>query len=235
MARVSFREQVLRAREDAIVSSVNRLLAQRGYEGMTVDAVAADVGIAKAVLYKHFSSKEALAAAAMVGVLERAEARLDELAAAPLDALERLKAVARWTMEVQLAGEMPALPAQNSSLRAALMADQGYVGKLMQVSDRLGEWITEAQAAGGIDPALPPELVLYTLYARACDPVLSVLKAGGGYSDERIIELLLATCFGGLQARGLASAAGEKPAVSRKIRARSPGSPSRATKAGSGR
>jgi AcrR family transcriptional regulator len=235
MAKVSFREQVLQAREDAIVSSVNRLLAQRGYDGMTVDAVAADVGIAKAVLYKHFPSKEALAAAAMVRVLERAEARLDELAASPLGPLERLKAVARWTMEVQLAGEMPALPAQNSSLRTALMADQGYLGKLMQVSDRLGEWIEAAQAAGQVDPALPPELVLYTLYARACDPVLSVLKAGGSYTDERIIELLLATCFGGLQARGVAPAAGEAKALSRRNRARSPGSPAQSTRAASGR
>jgi len=33
---------------------------------MTVDEVAADVGIAKTSLYKHFESKEELAAAAMV-------------------------------------------------------------------------------------------------------------------------------------------------------------------------
>ena len=57
---------MLRAREDAIVSSVNRLLADKGYDVMTVDEVAADVGIAKASLYKHFPSKEALAAAAMI-------------------------------------------------------------------------------------------------------------------------------------------------------------------------
>lgn len=228
MARVSFREQVLRAREDAIVSSVNRLLAQRGYDGMTVDAVAADVGIAKAVLYKHFSSKEALAAAAMVRVLERALARLDELASAPGSALERLRATARWTMQVQLAGEMPALPAQNSSLRSALLADSGYMAKLMEVSDRLGVWIIQAQDEGDIDASLPPEVVLYTLFARACDPVLSVLKAGGSYDDERIVELLLATCFGGLQAR-------PPVAVSQRTPARSPGSPSPAKAAGSGR
>ena len=58
MAKLSFREQVLRAREDAIVSSVNRLLAEKGFDLMTVDEVAADVGIAKASLYKHFTSKE---------------------------------------------------------------------------------------------------------------------------------------------------------------------------------
>ncbi|MEQ1807788.1 MAG: helix-turn-helix domain-containing protein [Burkholderiaceae bacterium] len=199
MVKVSFREQVLQAREGAIVASVNRLLAEKGYDAMTVDEVAADVGIAKASLYKHFTSKEELAAAAMIRVLDRA---LDQLAA--LDALpkssplERLQAVARWTMQVQLAGEMPSLPAQNSTLRAALTSNKAYVERLIRVSDKLGEWITAAQKAGHLNRKLPPELMLYTLYARACDPVLSLLKASGNHSDEQIIEMLLSTCFDGL-------------------------------------
>ncbi len=202
MAKVSFREQVLRAREDAIVSSVNRLLAEKGFDLMTVDEVAADVGIAKASLYKHFTSKEDLAAAAMIRVLQRALAYLDELAARePAAPLDQLKAVARWTMQVQLAGEMPSLPAQNSTLRAALTTNKDYIDRLMEVSDRLGTWITAAQAEGTLNPALPPEVILYTLFARACDPVLGLLKLTGQYSDEQIIELLLATCFDGLSRR----------------------------------
>lgn len=213
MSRVSFREQVHRVREEAIVACVNRLLAQRGYEGMTIDAVAADVGIAKAVLYKHFSSKEQLAGAAMVKVLERAQARIKELDSAVLDAAGRLRQMACWTMQQQLAGEMPALPSQSSSLRGALMADRTYLARLMEVSDSLGQWITQAQDDGHLDPALPPELILYRLYACACDPVLAVLKSSGAYSDERIIELLLATTFGGLQARPPAATAASKAAV----------------------
>lgn len=204
MAKVSFKEQVLRAREDAILASVNRLLAEKGYDIMTVDEVAADVGIAKASLYKHFSSKEELAGAAMVRVLQRAQAFMDTLPpAAP--AVAQLKAVARWTMQVQLAGEMPSLPAQNSSLRASLMANRPYLDLLMEVSDRLGEWIVAAQRAGDLNPGLPPEVVLYTLFARACDPVLGLLKAGGQHDDERIIEMLLSTCFDGLAGRAQAS------------------------------
>lgn len=203
MAKVSFREQVLRAREDAIVSSVNRLLAEKGFDLMTVDEVAADVGIAKASLYKHFTSKEELAAAAMVRILERALAFLVEQAARAPQArgIDQLKAVARWTMQVQLAGEMPSLPAQNSSLRAALTTNSAYIDRLMEVSDRLGQWITAAQAAGDLNPALPPEVILYTLFARACDPVLGLLKLTGQYSDEQIIQLLLTTCFDGLAKR----------------------------------
>jgi AcrR family transcriptional regulator len=203
MVRVSFREQVLQVREDAIVSAVNRLLAEKGFEAMTVDEVAADVGIAKASLYKHFASKEELAAAAMVRVLDHALAFLDQRTAAHAGAapVEQLKAVARWTMEVQLAGEMPSLPAQSSSLRTTLMQHRSYLDRLMSVSDRLGAWIVAAQSAGQINPALPAEVVLYTLYARACDPVLGLLKAGGNYSDDQIADIVLSTCFDGLAQR----------------------------------
>ncbi len=207
MSKPSFRDQVLRVREDAIVSSVNRLLAERGFDQMTVDAVAADVGIAKASLYKHFASKEALAGAAMLRVLDMALAEVERLRgdkAARPDA--QLESIARWALREQLAGEMPSLPAQNSALRAALAANRDYVDRLMQLSDLLGEWIVAAQAEGRINPALPPELVLYILYARACDPVPAVLKSTGKYSDEQVVELVLKTCFDGLAARPAAPA-----------------------------
>ncbi|MDO8419183.1 MAG: TetR/AcrR family transcriptional regulator [Rubrivivax sp.] len=204
MARLSFREQVLRVREDAIVESVNRLLADKGFELMTVDEVAADVGIAKASLYKHFPSKEALAAAAMVRLLQRTLAVVDQQAARPADTpMQRLVAVTRWALELQVAGEMPTLPSQNSSLRAELMAHKAYLDLLLQVSERLGEWIVQAQAAGDIDRALPPEVVLYTIFARACDPVPAFLKASGQHSDAQIVEWVLGLCLHGL--RGPAS------------------------------
>ncbi len=189
---------MLVAREDAIVQAVNRLLAEKGFDLMTVDEVALDVGIAKASLYKHFASKEELAAAAMVRILSLARSYFDTLPqnAAPL---ETLKAVARWMMQLKMAGEMPSLPSQNSSLRAALMGNKAYIDGLLDVSDRLGNWIEQAQASGAINPALPPMLVLYTLYARACDPVLEFMRIGEQHTDEQIIDWVMVTCFEGLR------------------------------------
>ncbi len=199
-AKRSFREQMHLAREDAIVEAVNRLLAEKGFDAMTVDAVAAEVGIAKASLYRHFPSKEDLAAAAMVRVLERALAHIDGLDPAQTP-LQRLQAVARWTLQTQLAGAMPTLPSANSSLRAALMSHQGYLDRLMEVSDRLGGWIEAAQADGSLDRGVPSVVVLYTLYARACDPVLGFLKSTGQFDDAQIIDMVLRTCFQGLSTR----------------------------------
>ena len=200
VVKVSFKQQMLKAREDAIIETVNQLLAEKGFEAMTVDEVAASVGIAKASLYKHFPSKEDLAAAAMVRVMQRAQAFIKTLqpAAMPLD---NIRAVARWTMEVKLAGQMPSLPSQNSSLRATLIANPDYMDGLMEVSDTLGAWIEAAQKAGTLNPRLPAVAVLYTLYARACDPVLEFLKMGGQHDDAQIVDIVLSTCFEGLKTR----------------------------------
>ena len=196
----SFKQQMLAARESAIIESVNRLLAEKGFEAMTVDEVAAEVGIAKASLYKHFESKEELACAAMVVAMQRAQAVIQELPDT-LSALDKLKQVTRWTMGLKIQGQMPSLPSQNSSLRATLMGSKDYMDGLMEVSDMLGGWIVQAQSQGQINPALPPVAVLYTLYARACDPVIEFLKMGEQHSDEEILDLVMSTCFDGLRAR----------------------------------
>jgi TetR/AcrR family transcriptional regulator, regulator of autoinduction and epiphytic fitness len=193
----SFKQQMLAAREEAIVDVVNRLLAEKGFEAMTVDEVAFDVGVAKASLYKHFPSKEDLAAAALVRMMQRAVAHLGQLPpqAAPLD---KLKSAARWMMQLKLQGEMPNLPSQNSTLRATLVSNKIYVDALMHISDTLGGWIEAAQKAGQISTQLPAIVVLYTLYARACDPVLEFLKASELYTDAQILDMVEMSCFDGL-------------------------------------
>ncbi|MCE4556507.1 TetR/AcrR family transcriptional regulator [Roseateles cellulosilyticus] len=210
-ARASIRDQLQRVRQDAIVGAVNRLLATKGYDAMTVDEVAAEAGLAKASLYKLFTSKEELAGAAMVGVLDRALAFVDELrtqaeqrvdSSEPVRALDQLKAVTRWAMQTQLEGEMPTLPAHNSSLSACLQSNDAYMDRLISLSNRLGIWITEAQTSGQLSTALPPELVLYTLFARACDPVVALLKDSGQYTHAQILDWVTSTTFDGLTPRG---------------------------------
>jgi len=199
-AKKSFKVQMLQARESAIIETVNRLLAEKGFEAMTVDEVAAEVGIAKASLYKHFNSKEELACAAMERAMQRAQSFIAEVN--PADApLLKLKAVTRWTMQLKLWGQMPSLPSQNSSLRATLMASQTYMNGLLQISDTLGGWIEQAQDEGAVNPQLPAIAVLYTLYARACDPVLEFLKMGNDLTDEAVLDIVMRSCFEGLQAR----------------------------------
>ncbi|MBU4423106.1 MAG: TetR/AcrR family transcriptional regulator [Gammaproteobacteria bacterium] len=198
--KVSFKEQMHLAREDAILQSTCRLLGEKSFDAMTMDDVANAVGIAKASLYKHFASKEDLCCAAMVQILGRVRAYLDTLPA-DMPPQDKLRDLVRWSLARLITNEMPLLPSRNSSLRAVLMANKEYLDGLVAVSDQIGQWITEAQAQGDINPALPPLVVLYTLFARACDPVVGFLKEGGQYSDAEIVDWVVRTCFDGLAAR----------------------------------
>ena len=81
------------------------------------------------------------------------------------------------------------------------MGSKDYMDGLMEVSDALGNWIEKAQQQGQINPALPAVAVLYTLFARACDPVLEFLKMGEQHTDEQILDMVMSTCFNGLSAR----------------------------------
>ena len=176
IARVSFKEKMLQAREEAIVKAVSRLLAEKSFEAMTVDEVAAEVGIAKASLYKHFPSKEDLAASAMVRVMRRVQ---DFLLSLPMDdaPLDKLRAAVRWTMALQLAGEMPSLPGQNCSLRTTLMAYQAYLDGLRDLSERLGGWIEAAQRMDA-----QPQTAGY---GGALHPVCAGLRPGAGVPQGR--------------------------------------------------
>ncbi len=191
-------DQVRRIRHDQIVEVANRLLAEKGYELMTIDEVAAQAGISKMGLYRYFASKELVAAAAMKRLQASAVAEMVRVSALPdLSPLARLKRMVSWALRTQFDGAMPSVPSQNSALTAVLMADRDYMASLNDLAERLGEFIRQAQQRGEIRASLPVELVLFTLFARACDPVAPVLKAAG-HPFETIDAWIASTCFDGL-------------------------------------
>lgn len=198
-ARKSFRETQFEIREEAIVDATNRLLAHKGYELMSMDDIAAEVGIAKGSLYKHFESKEALAGAVMVRLLRRTRAALAALPA-DLPPYARLERLLRWTLEERLAGGVPHLPSASQSLRDSLLANSAYMDELMTLSDAIGELIVAAKADGSLRADLRDEFVLYTFYARSCDPTLDFLKAAGSMSDAEIVDQMVRACLDGIGA-----------------------------------
>lgn len=198
--RRSFKEQMHQAREEAIVTAASRLMGKKGFEAMTVDDVACAVGIAKASLYKHFAGKDELCAAAMVHVVDRAARFLRELPAS-LPPLERMRALLRWLLELQLTDEMPLMLSRNSGLAGPLKACEAYQAALRDLHGLVIGWIEQAQQAGQINPALPSDVVMCAIFARAADPMLRLLRDRGTYSDAQIVDWAVDSCLSGLAAR----------------------------------
>lgn len=197
-SKLTFKQRMMIKREQLIIETVNSLLATKGYDAMTVDEIADTVGIAKASLYRHFPSKEALAVGALVDTMQAGLDEIDKINLQNLPAIDKLKAITQWAMRLKLNQKMPNLPSENSQLREHLLAHEKYTDMLVVMSDNLGEWIEQAQQDGRLNTELSPLCILYTLYAKACDPVLGFLKSSGLYSDDQIIEMVTKAYFDGV-------------------------------------
>lgn len=195
--KISFKEQTFKLREDAILDAAHRLLAQKGFDLMTMDEVAADVGIAKPSLYKHFVSKEQLVGAAMIRLIEGALDFVDQLPSVQ-SPLEKMKLVLGWALRVRLGGGLPYLPATSPQVRDMLTKNMGYVMKVMKLNGILSDIVKRAKKLGELRSDLPDDVILFSFYARSCDPAVEYLRLYTKLDNEAIIEHMISGCFDGL-------------------------------------
>ena len=62
--------------KNALLDATDRLLAGNGYKKMTIDELAAEVGIGKGSVYLHFASKEEIVLSHIDRIIERLKTRL---------------------------------------------------------------------------------------------------------------------------------------------------------------
>lgn len=195
------RERQLKLREDAILDATHALLARKGYEPMTMDDVAAEVGIAKGSLYKHFPSKEKLAAAVLTRLMQQAIEFIDAQPAGAAPA-QRLRELLEWALRTRAAGGLPHLPATHSTLQTGLLTDPDYMQQLLALNARIAALIDAARAVGGLRAEVPTEVLMYSIYARSCDPTFDLLRDSGAYGEDEIVRHLVALAFDGLAPAG---------------------------------
>lgn len=198
LSKISFKDQAFRLREKTILDATTQLFASKGFDLMTMDDVALAVGISKPSLYKHFKSKEDLAGAAMLRLLQEAETFLDGLDET-LSPVGQLKALLTWAMRVRLAGGLPFLPSTSAHVRDMLTRNLRYVAAALMLNNRLKKIVQQGKKAGELRAELPDDVILYSYYARTCDPAVDYLRRYSKMSDEAIVEQMLSVCFDGLQ------------------------------------
>lgn len=73
-----------------ILAAASRVFARKGYDGATMDDIAAEMGASKGILYYQFESKQDLIVETRREASGPAAIRLEEIIARPLPVLERL-------------------------------------------------------------------------------------------------------------------------------------------------
>ena len=197
LGKLRFKDQAFKLREDAILDATARLLAAKGFDLITMDDVADEVGLSKPSLYKHFKSKEDLVTEAMIRLLDGALAYLGGLPA-NLGPTDRLRSLLEWVLRVRLSGGLPFLPSTSAHVRAMLTHSLRYVTRALKLHRLLDAVVTDAKRRGELGKTLPNDVILYSYYARTCDPAVEYLRVYGKYDDDAIVAHMLAVCFSGI-------------------------------------
>lgn len=196
LSKFSFKDQAFKLRENAILDATTSVLGSKGYDLMTMDDVAGAVGISKPSLYKHFKSKEELVGEAMVRLLEGAIEQIAGLDPA-LDAREKLMALLEWALRVRLGGGLPFLPSTSPHVRDMLMRNFKYMTRVLKLNRQLEALVKQAQKDGLLNSALPTDVILYSYYARTCDPSVEYLQKFSKMNDDEIVRHMLRVAFDG--------------------------------------
>ncbi|GGP26127.1 TetR/AcrR family transcriptional regulator [Silvimonas amylolytica] len=198
LSKLSFKDQAFKIREIAILDATTRLLASKGFDLMTLDDVAVEVGISKPSLYKHFKSKDDLVGAAMIRLLDGA---LDWLDKVPADTPPSgtLRALLAWALETRLQGGLPLMPSTSPQVREMLTRNMRYVTRVLKLNSRLEKLIRQARAAGQLRSDLPEQVILFSYYSRTCDPAVEYLRLYAKMKDADIIKHVLDAFFEGVR------------------------------------
>jgi len=163
------------------------LLLERGYKGVTTDAVAKRARVSKKTLYAGFPSKDALMEGILLSLLEGDMRRADEIISGPEDALGKIKALLAFLAELlpqlqeriftQVEEFDPALWARIEKLRNERL-------------ERVKELIVEAQDDGLIRRDLDPDLWLTLLLGTTRAVVNPRTLISTGISSRELVRTI---------------------------------------------
>jgi hypothetical protein len=76
-----------------------------------------------------------------------------------------------------------------------------YLALALKVNNRFYTLVKEAKATGDIQLSLPDDVIVYTLYARSCDPTVDYLLRDGKLNNDQIVEAMVTATLHGLAGR----------------------------------
>lgn len=149
--RPTQRSQAKADRRAALLEAAAGLFAERGFNGVSIEDLGAAVGVSGPAVYRHFSSKQAVLEALLVGVSERLLAGGEAVEEAAADAGSGLRALIGFHVDFAL-GEPDTIRVQDRDLDALTEAARRQVRRLQR--RYIEVWM---RVLGGLHPALPED------------------------------------------------------------------------------
>ena len=190
---ISLRERRRQLLYDEILTAVGEMLSEKGYSAMSMDELAARVGISKPTLYSIFPTKEDLLVETVVHGMDRVTAviQADRTQRSPL---QRLMFILHTVIQMQVSkGALTPRPWSPEVIQLVCMREE-VVERMRNNEAVLFNLIREGITCGEINRVLDPVLILRAFYA-----ILNALHlpylGGMGAPDPSAVADTLVTIF----------------------------------------
>ncbi len=184
------RRQLLR---EEILQAAQSLMAAKGHQAMSMDELAARVGISKPTLYSFFSTKEEIIIQAAISSME-ALITLIEAEQGHKTPLESLALLLHSIIQLQIDDETMALRPWTAELFHLLHTNQEALAYLERIDAAIICLIQAGIAQGEIDSTLDPATVIRAFYGLIHTPKIAP-HSKGGEPNPKAIATTLTTIF----------------------------------------
>lgn len=191
--QTSLRERRRQLLHAEILEAARILLVEKGYATMSMDELAARVGVSKPTLYSHFATKEDIVVAAATALMQRI---LAVIAAGPGERspLEQLTHLLQTTIQIQVDEGALAVQIWMPEVFQLLRSHPDSFACLQQIDDAVVSLVQAAIAEGEIDSQFDPAAVVRAFNALACAPYFASLSKSGT-PNPVTLATMLATLF----------------------------------------
>jgi len=206
----SLKERQKRQREELILQCAEEVLLEKGYHDMSMDEIAARVGIAKGTVYLHFAKKEDLV-----------HALLDREMLSVLQMIETAKTMdgtVRARLETILRSLYPGLSEKRDHLLYQLFSEsdirmathEKHSAVMHEVSMQVKQLLEEGKARGEFRAEVPTRVMLLTFFS-----LLSARAYKRTLKDWDIEPEVVVDNIAGIYFRGIAADKPEQHAADR--------------------
>lgn len=196
--QLNWRERQRAVREEAILEATSELMAEVGYTVMSMDDVANRVGISKATLYQHFSSKEELGVHTIIRRIQNIIQYISALDA-HLPAIERLEQVVGRTLKQRYAKQRVDMNVTHFMPPHLLREHPKYQDAHRGVELAMMQLIDEAKNQGDIREQYPTSIIAQMLFSCIRDANYEMMIRAGVVTPETLTETLMAIFFNGIR------------------------------------
>lgn len=180
----TLKERQWRLREDAVLDAASELMLAKGYNAMTMDDVANHVGISKATLYQHFSSKHDLVVSVACRTVDRAYELMTSIDP-ELPAADRFSELVDKVVDVRFGPNQPTYFEAVGEIVEILGKDHPFIQKETRNLQFIRDVLEDARKQGSLVPGVSiPVTVNVLLGALRCVELEKAIQRGETNPNE---------------------------------------------------